>query len=381
MKKLFLLIAFYTLCWSLASAQVPSGSVAPNFSGTDLNGNTYTLYDLLEEGKTVYIDLFATWCPPCWSYAHSGAMETIYNTYGPNGSDEAVVLAIEGDVSTNIECLYGLSGCDGGTEGDYVTGTPYPIIEDNGSINAVYGIGGFPVIYMICPADKIAWMPGTLSANELWNFRASHCANSPLSTSVNTVRNVKCFGSSTGSIDIDVGGGLAPYTYNWSNGLHTQDLNNLPAGVYTCTVTAASAATNILGPITVENPPGLLAVTLLESLPAGCHGIGGSLSIAANNGWGNYSYHWNTGQTDPLVTGLSAGTYTVTVTDDLLCTKTFSAAVANPTYPTILMASPGIITCAHPTTQIDATASSSGTNFSYHWEASNGGIITDGDTT
>jgi len=41
--------------------QLPVGTVAPNFTLTDINGNTHTLYDYLDQGKTVVIDFSTTW--------------------------------------------------------------------------------------------------------------------------------------------------------------------------------------------------------------------------------------------------------------------------------------------------------------------------------
>lgn len=380
MKKLFLLLALYTCCWTVAQAQLPPGSIAPNFTGTDLNGNTYNLYDLLDQGKTVYMDMFATWCGPCWNYHNSGALESIYNQYGPPGTNEAMVLAIECDNATNTACLYGPSGCVGGTQGNWVGGSPYPFIDD-ASIGDLFNVNYYPTIYMICPQDHKIWEPGQQSATGLWNYRASHCAASALSVSVNNVKNVKCFGSNTGAIDINVSGSTTPYTYNWSNGSHLQDLNNIPAGIYTCTVTSGNLTTEIVGPITVEGPPGPITISLLESVPAGCNGLTGSLSISANGGWGNYDYHWNNGQVDPIIAGLTPGAYTVTVTDEFLCTKTFSATVAAPTLPIVSIAPPALITCAQSSIQLNGTGSSSGPNFTYEWFASSGGVITAGINT
>jgi hypothetical protein len=129
------------------NAQLPDGSIAPNFTATDINGVSHNLYDYLNAGKTVIMDISATWCGPCWAYHNSHALADLYNVYGAGGSNEVVVLFIEGDNQTTIDDLHGTGG---NTQGDWVTGTPYPIIN-SGTIANQYDIAGFPTIYRICP--------------------------------------------------------------------------------------------------------------------------------------------------------------------------------------------------------------------------------------
>jgi Secretion system C-terminal sorting domain/AhpC/TSA family len=156
MKALIRTILFaFLLIPTLLLAQLPNGSIAPNFTGTDLNGVTYTLYDLLDQGKTVVMDVSATWCGPCWGYHQSNALEDTWAQYGPNGTNQIVVLFIEGDPSTNLACLQGDdANCSSSTQGDWITNTPYPIIDD-ASIGDLYEIGYFPTIYAICPNRRL----------------------------------------------------------------------------------------------------------------------------------------------------------------------------------------------------------------------------------
>lgn len=133
-------------------AQLPINSIAPNWTLTDINGTSHTLYDYLDQGKTVVIDFSTTWCNPCWNYHQSHALHDVYNDYGPNGTDEMMVFWIEGDLATDSADLHGTGN---NTQGDWVTGTPYPIIDvTETSIVDAYNIMGWPTIYLICP-DRI----------------------------------------------------------------------------------------------------------------------------------------------------------------------------------------------------------------------------------
>jgi hypothetical protein len=71
-----------------------------------------------------------------------------------------------------------------------------------------------------------------------------------------------CNGASTGSIDLTVAGGTAPFTYAWSNGATTQDLTNIPAGTYNVTVTDAGGCTQTLNGIVITEPA---AIVLTET--------------------------------------------------------------------------------------------------------------------
>jgi thiol-disulfide isomerase/thioredoxin len=161
------------------SAQLPDGTVAPDFAAQDIQGQTHHLYNLLDSGKIVILEFSATWCPPCWVYHTSHALQDLYAAHGPAGDNKLRVLFIEGDPSTNLNCLYGSSGCNGGSAGNFVEGTPYPIL-DNSSIANAYQIAYYPTLFVICPNKKI-YQVDPLNADGLWE-KANHC---PLSMGIN----------------------------------------------------------------------------------------------------------------------------------------------------------------------------------------------------
>ncbi len=177
MKKIFTLLAFVSLFTFGAQAQIPNGSIAPDWTLTDINGNEHHLYSYLDSGYTVVIDFSATWCGPCWSYHTSGALEELYINHGPAGmanvsettTDDVMVFFIEGDDSTTSDDL---NGTGSNTQGNWVANTPYPIIDD-ASMTAAYQIGYWPTIYTICP-NRIINVSGQITTESHYAL-ANYC--------------------------------------------------------------------------------------------------------------------------------------------------------------------------------------------------------------
>ena len=154
------------------SAQLPDGSIAPDFTAKDILGQTHHLYDLLDSGKIVVIEISATWCAPCWVYHTSDALQKLYDAHGPAGDDKLRVFWVEGDPNTNLNCLYGTGGCNGGSAGNFVAGTTYPIL-DNADIAHAFQITYYPSIFVICP-NKRTYEVDPLNAEGLWE-KARQC--------------------------------------------------------------------------------------------------------------------------------------------------------------------------------------------------------------
>jgi gliding motility-associated-like protein len=145
----------------------------------------------------------------------------------------------------------------------------------------------------------------------------------PSITGTATITNATC--ATTGSISgLSVSGGTAPYTYEW-NGVSnpTIDINNLQAGTYTLVVEDANGCIATSTPYTITSPtsPSINGVPAVDN--ANCV-QGGSISgLTVSNGMAPYSYSWNGGQYTSLdISNLTAGVYTLTVTDANGCSVT-----------------------------------------------------------
>jgi len=145
MKRILpFLIAMLILGHTLSAQETPN--IAPNFTVTDIDGETHELYDILASGKTVVIDFYATWCPPCWEYHNGKELSKLWNRHGPEGLDDYFVMGIESDGSTGIDDIRGTGD---NTIGDWTEDVDYPII-DNDQIAHYFNISFYPTFIQIC---------------------------------------------------------------------------------------------------------------------------------------------------------------------------------------------------------------------------------------
>ncbi|MBL7948709.1 MAG: hypothetical protein JNN19_06955 [Bacteroidia bacterium] len=137
--------------------------------------------------------------------------------------------------------------------------------------------------------------------------------------------NLSCKSSDDGAIDLTVSGGVAPYTYQWSNGNFTQDLADLKAGEYTVLVKDLNGV-GVTASITLTQPGSIEVDLTAPTYPNGHHTTcyncsNGSVTTTVTGGVMPYTYSWNTGQNTQNLSNLMAGTYSVLVTDANGCTK------------------------------------------------------------
>jgi len=137
-----------------------------------------------------------------------------------------------------------------------------------------------------------------------------------------------CFGDSTGAIVLSDSGATMPLTYAWSNSETTRDLNNIPAGAYHVIVTDANGCTSFKN-ITINEPPKLEATFTKTDLL--CNGVAtGAIDVSVTGGVGTYIFAWSNGSTSEDISGLSAGIYTLTITDASFCSIQLQVELIEP---------------------------------------------------
>ncbi len=146
---------------------------------------------------------------------------------------------------------------------------------------------------------------------------------------VATVTDIACNGEMNGSIALAPTGGVAPYSYMWSNGTTTASITGLAAGDYFGTVTDANGCSATSGAITIAEPSAL-ALALDGTTDVTCNGASdGSISVSIAGGSTPYTFAWSNGSTTEDLTGLAGGTYMGTITDANGCILTSTAVTIN----------------------------------------------------
>lgn len=242
-------------------AQIADGSVAPDFTLTDINGNSHNLYSYLNQGYDVILDFSATWCVPCWNYHQSHILEDVYDLYGPPGTNEVMVLMIEASPSTTVADIYGTGS---NTLGNWVSGTPYPIISST-SLNAAYQLSAFPTILTVC-SNGFVYNSGQTNIAGHYNLIDQNCvvASGPVDAEITEytgvlnscddqleleveLRNLGSNNLTAADMDIIVDGAYIN-TYNWNG--------NLPFGTK-ATIPLGGTAINSSSVVTIDvNVPG-----------------------------------------------------------------------------------------------------------------------------
>ena len=190
---------------------------------------------------------------------------------------------------------------------------------------------------------------------------------SALTASITSQTNVNCYGDATGAANLTRGGGTSPYTYSWTGGATSQNLSNVVAGIYTVTVTDANSCT-ITASVTITQPAATLS-TVISGTDADCFGANtGAANTVTSGGTSPYTYIWDDPlfQTTQNATGLTQGTYNVTITDANGCTITDSQLINEPA-EIVLTSVVTNSSCGNPDGQVNLSVSGGVTPITFSW--------------
>lgn len=195
------------------------------------------------------------------------------------------------------------------------------------------------------------------------NFTISQ-PGAPLTVQISGTNILPCFGSNNGSATVVASGGTGPYTFLWSNGATTANINNLTAGNYNVTIKDTNQCA-INNSITIAQPAVLNIQFTTTNVT--CGGTDGAAAATVTGGVAPYTYLWSNGVTTSSINNLSAGTYTVSVKDVNQCSITGSFSIRQPVNLSLSIAKRDV-TCYGNSDGTAATSVSGGVQpYTYQW--------------
>ena len=221
--------------------------------------------------------------------------------------------------------------------------------SNDGSIDLIAANGTGPYTYQWSGPQNFSSSENNISNLSAGNYTvtvsdATHCSitgsanlSAPpalsLPSNLTSVSAPSCYGGQDGSIDVSPMGGVAPFTFDWSNDgpenpdNDLEDLSGIGTGTYILTITDAHGCSLVSNIYSVTQPAALQVNALVDNIPCGAGNPTGAIGLTVNGGTGPYTYVWTNGETTEDIVGLPVGTFTVTVTDAPGCTAVFSETV------------------------------------------------------
>jgi gliding motility-associated-like protein len=187
-----------------------------------------------------------------------------------------------------------------------------------------------------------------------------------------TSNDISCNGANDGAASVAVSGGVMPYTYLWSNNNNTNAISNLGSGTYTVTITDANSCTEI--DTFNINEPTPIVVSLQSQMNVSCTGGNdGAARISVTGGTIPYSYNWSNNTNLDSISNVTAGIYSVTITDANNCTQVFSLTITQPALPlsTSNIDTTDVLCAGDMNGGFIITSSGGTTPYSYNWNVPN----------
>ncbi len=337
-----------------STGQPPNASISPPFnpvicngSGVTLTASGGTIYSWSNGATTSSISVFPT--------AHTTYTVTVTNASGCTATANIVVTVQscgQFQVSIINPLCFGL--CNGSAT-----------VNPTGNYNYLWNNAATTqTVSNLCAGTyTVTVMDSVL--NPLDTLTVNIIQPTQIIANVNSI-NVSCFGSNNGAIVLSVTGGVAPYSYQWSNGSTGPVLQNIPAGTYSVTVVDANGCT-VTASATV-NQPAQFNVSVSTANASGCGVCDGSATMTVNGGVPPFSYLWSNLVTTQNVTGLCPGVYVATITDSNGCTDTAVAVIqATGSALNVTTSVSGHVTCTNTNGSVTASVIGGVPPYTYSW--------------
>lgn len=360
----------YSYAWSNgATTQHLSAVPAGNYSVviTDANGCLQSANAIITEPLAA-IAITNIMTPVSCHGGNNGAIDitvtggTIPYTYQWSNSDSVILSAVQPDLINLTAGAYTLlvtdaNGCKK-ISSVYVTQPMDPIAINLSPTHVNCFAGNNGTVTTIVTGGTLAytynWNTGAGTANintltagqySLIITDANGCTSGATTTITQPAsaviastsgKNVRCPGGKDGTIDMLASGGTPPYLYNWSNGAATEDLYNIPAGVYTVIVTDTKGCVANSG-MTITEPANAVAITVTVDSTSCNKSADGEVAVSITGGtlpykvqWGESIYLMSNVMNSQMIRGLIAGTYMVRIIDGNGCMVSQTATVYEP---------------------------------------------------
>ena len=290
-----------------------------------------------------------------------GCTDASASNFDPNATIDdgsCLYIPVITAITSNVSCS---NGSDGSINLSVSGGTPpYSYLWNNGATTQnLYNISsGY---YSVTVTDALGQVENSLVYISQPN---------PIVVSF-LVDSTTSSGYNDGSVSVIASGGVSPYSFFWSgpNGYtaSTQNITNIIAGTYNLYVTDGNGCTQTISIIVPDGQISSLSVTQNIS-NISCFGeIDGSIDITVNGGLPPYIFNWSNGSFSEDISNLSAGSYTVVVSDNFGQFITVTYSITEPDSLDALFVVNNVSSLVGNDGSIDLTPLGGTPPYSFYW--------------